>query len=155
MRFLPLLNVCLVLQGCALVGRGVVAGDAGAGLSFLFLRDERVLTLVTVSCKSDKHWETRWTISGVTPETGIVYGVAPEGMKTMVVAKSVGPHDGICKVEVHSRRKHGKTHIDESLFVLEPYIRSCQSERSCEAFMLQAITDATPRTSRTDAWPAA
>lgn len=148
--------VYLALHGCALSLPGVAAGDAGDGHpSFLFMRDDRVLTSVTVSCKSGEHWETRWTITGETLETAIAYGVAPESMKTMVAASPLGPQDGICKIEVHSKGKRGKTHIDESLFVLDPYIRSCESERSCRAFMLRSITGATRRIYRTNSPPAA
>jgi hypothetical protein len=155
MRFLALLIVHLAFQGCASSLPGVAAGDAGAGLSFLFMKDDRVLTLVTVSCGSSERWETRWTIAGETPETGITYGVAPEGMKTVVAPAFLGPHDGICKIEVHSRSKRSKTHIDESLFVLDPYIRSCETERSCAAIMLKSITGAASRILRTNGWPAA
>jgi hypothetical protein len=154
MRLLPLLAVCLTLQACA-ISSPIVAGDAGAGPSFLFMRDDRLVTFLKVACDSGGYWQTLWTITGETSEKAIAYGVAPEGMKTIISATPLQAQGQICKVEIHSQSKSGKDHVDKSLWVLDPNVQSCQSERSCAKLILESITEATPSIYRPSNWPAA
>jgi hypothetical protein len=148
MRIALMVVIQFALQGCV---APIVAGGTPDAPSFLILRDDRLLTSLTVACEPDGHWQTQWEISGETTSTAIEYGVAPEGMTTIVAAAPIRPRGQICNVEVHSRNKSGKTFVDKSLWILDPYVRSCGSERSCATIIRKSITDATPHVPRMNA----
>jgi hypothetical protein len=148
MRISLVLVVQFALQGCV---ASIVAGGTPDAPSFLILRDDRLLTSLTVACEPDGHWQTQWKISGEATSNAIEYGVVPEGMTTVVAAAPIKPQGQICSVEVHSKNKSGKTFVDKSLWILDPYVRSCGSERSCTTLIRNSITDASPGTPRGNA----
>lgn len=136
-RMSLVLVIPIALQGCA---TSIVAGGTPEAPSFLMLRDDRLLTSVTVACElDDGYWQTQWKISGETTSTAIDYGVAPKGMTTFVAAAPMKARGQICRVEVHSKSKSGKTFVDKSLWVLDPYVTSCGSERQCSAIVRKSI----------------
>lgn len=140
MRIALVLVIQFALQGCVAY---IAAGPAPDGPSFLILRDDRLLTSLTVACEPagpDGSWQTQWKISGETTWTAIDYGVAPEGMTTIVSAAPIKPSGQICSVETHSKSKSGKTFVDKSLWILDPFVRSCGSMRSCKSIINESVT---------------
>lgn len=128
----------LALQGCGALP--VVAGGTPDAPSFMVLRDGLLLTSVTVACESGGAWQTQWQISGETTSNAIEYGVVPQGMTTVVAPAPIRSQGQICSVEVHVKRKSGKPAVGKSLWVLDPIVRSCRTERSCIDFMRDSIT---------------
>jgi len=139
--FLP-----VALEGCAPLP--VIAGGPPEAPSFMVMRDEPVLTSFTVACGSGRDWETQWKINGETTAKVIDYGVAPKGMTTIVAAAPIRPQGQICRAEVQLKGKSGKTFVRKSLWVLDPAVESCRSEKSCIAIIVSGITDATPHIPR-------
>ena len=144
------------LQGC-IGSLPVVAGPDNSGApSFSILRDDRLITAIAVACEeNDGSWKTLWQVAGVSDVTAIEYGVAPRGMDTIVPASPIDSQRSLCSIEVHAKGKKGGTYSNRSLWILEPNVMSCRSERRCMDILRQEITDARPRGFSAHQWSAA
>jgi hypothetical protein len=129
------------LQGCTSVP--VVAGGESGAPSFLILADNRLLTSLTVACEeTGGSWRTLWVITGESNVTAIEYGEIPKGMETVVAATPIDSGTALCSVEVHTKGKRGKTVVSKSLWILDPYVRSCRPRQRCRELIIDSVTDA-------------
>jgi hypothetical protein len=139
MRFLILIFICATLSGCA-CRVPIVAGGSTTDLSFILL-ENRTLTSLIVECEhDDSSWQTKWQVSGRTPEQVINYGATPSGM-ALVDSAAPLPSLGFCIVKVRTDNAKGKTCGGGALFLVSaPMITQCSSRRDCENELIMEIT---------------